>query len=339
MGAVSQHSTYLKFVNILINDGIKLLDESLAQMKRMHEYEQQIASTAWAQTDDEEKKQVLKDLKQCKDMAINYNKMGSDNIWMMTALTKLSSDVFTHPDMVNRVADMLNFFLEKLTGKKRKEYRVKDMAQDGHSFHPNLFPQTIAVLADLGAVDLEEDMRSIEARVMVAMAAVSQESCLEQDAPEEFLCLIMDTLMTDPVVLPSGKVVDRTSIAKHLLTSPTDPFNREPMTIGDVKPDENLKKRILEWTVEKKRSGGQISTGEYNMVMKEVEDENEADEQDMTELTTATDIQKHKVSEVFVARPAKAYGVKVLPRIRRDLKQLTSEALDDIRWFLTRMTS
>merc|ERR1719341_899853 len=43
---VSQHSTYLKFVNILINDGIKLLDESLAQMKRMREYEQQIASTA-----------------------------------------------------------------------------------------------------------------------------------------------------------------------------------------------------------------------------------------------------------------------------------------------------
>merc|ERR1712004_810889 len=300
--------------------------------------------------------------KQCKDMAINYNMLSSDNIWMMTALTKLSSDVFTHPDMVNRVADMLNFFLEKLTGKKRKEYRVKDMdavfckpksllrsltriyshlsasssfiraiAQDGHSFHPNLFPQTIAVLADLGAVDLEEDMRSMEARVMVAMAAVSQEACLEQDAPEEFLCLIMDTLMTDPVVLPSGKVVDRTSIAKHLLTNPTDPFNREPMTIGDVKPDENLKKRILEWTVEKKRSGGQISTGEYNMVMKEVEDENEADEQDMTELATATDIQTHKASEVPVARPAKAYGVKVLPRIRRDLKQLTSEALDDIK--------
>merc|ERR1712047_189576 len=97
-------------------------------------------------------------------------------------------------------------------------------------------------------------------------------------------------------VLPSGKVVDRTSIAKHLLTSPTDPFNREPMTIGDVKPDENLKKRILEWTEEKKRSGDQTTTGEYNMVMKDEEQEKEAAEQDTTELTTATDIQTHKVS-------------------------------------------
>merc|ERR1712130_1099711 len=143
---------------------------------------------------------------------------------------------------------------------------------------------------------------------MVAMKAVSQESFLAQDAPEEFLCLIMDTLMADPVVLPSGKVVDRTSIAKHLLTSPTDPFNREPMVIGDVKPDENLKKRILEWTEEKKRSGDQVMRGEHNMVMKDVEEDKEAaDKQDKTELATATDIQTHKGSEVSVEKPAKAY--------------------------------
>merc|ERR1712004_737259 len=98
-----------------------------------------------------------------------------------------------------------------------------------------------------------------------------------------------------------------------------------------VTPDENLKKRILEWTEEKKRSRDQIITGEHTMVMKEVEEEKEADEQDTTELTTATDIQTQKAAEVSVARPAKAYGVKVLPRIRRDLKQLTSEALDDIK--------
>merc|ERR1719323_1469133 len=168
-------------------------------------------------------------------------------------------------------------------------------------------------------------MRSIEARVMVAMAAVSQESCLAQDAPEEFLCLIMDTLMADPVVLPSGKVVDRTSIAKHLLTSSTDPYNREPMTIDDVKPDESLKKRILEWREEKKRSGDQR---EHNILMKDVEEGKEAEKQDETELATAPDIETHKAP---LEKPAKAYGVKVLPRIRRDLRQLTSEALDDIK--------
>lgn len=40
----------------------------------------------------------------------------------------------------------------------------------------------------------------------------------------------MDTLMTDPVILPSGNIMDRSIILRHLLNSPTDPFNRQPLT-------------------------------------------------------------------------------------------------------------
>ena len=40
----------------------------------------------------------------------------------------------------------------------------------------------------------------------------------------------MATLMTDPVKLPSGVVMDRSVIGRHLLNSQTDPFNRQPLT-------------------------------------------------------------------------------------------------------------
>lgn len=40
----------------------------------------------------------------------------------------------------------------------------------------------------------------------------------------------MDTLMADPVQLPSGIIMDRSIIARHLLNSQTDPFNRQPLT-------------------------------------------------------------------------------------------------------------
>jgi len=40
----------------------------------------------------------------------------------------------------------------------------------------------------------------------------------------------MDTLMKEPVELPSGNVVDRPIILRHLLNSQTDPFNRQPLT-------------------------------------------------------------------------------------------------------------
>lgn len=42
--------------------------------------------------------------------------------------------------------------------------------------------------------------------------------------------------MTDPVELPSGVIMDHAIIARHLLNSQTDPFNRQPLTEEELKP-------------------------------------------------------------------------------------------------------
>lgn len=43
--------------------------------------------------------------------------------------------------------------------------------------------------------------------------------------------------MEDPVLLPTSKLsVDRSTIRSHLLSDPTDPFNRSPLKIEDVIP-------------------------------------------------------------------------------------------------------
>lgn len=73
------------------------------------------------------------------------------------------------------------------------------------------------------------------------------------DAPDEFLDPIMSTLMTDPVILPSSHVtVDKTTIQRHLLSDQTDPFNRSPLTMDQVKTDEELKAKIKAWIQERK---------------------------------------------------------------------------------------
>lgn len=47
----------------------------------------------------------------------------------------------------------------------------------------------------------------------------------------------MDTLMDDPVILPSsGKIMDRQVIVRHLLNSQTDPFNRQPLNEDNLTP-------------------------------------------------------------------------------------------------------
>jgi len=63
---------------------------------------------------------------------------------------------------------------------------------------------------------------------------------------------LMDTLMADPVVLPSGMIMDRHIIVRHLLNSNEDPFNRQHLTLDMLKPASELKERIEAWKTQKR---------------------------------------------------------------------------------------
>ena len=56
------------------------------------------------------------------------------------------------------------------------------------------------------------------------------------DAPDDFRDPLMDTLINDPVQLPSGIIMDRSVITRHLLNSSTDPFNRQHLTEEQLVP-------------------------------------------------------------------------------------------------------
>ncbi len=65
------------------------------------------------------------------------------------------------------------------------------------------------------------------------------------DAPEEFFDPITTLLMDDPVLLPSSKtIIDRSTILTHLLSDPTDPFNRSSLTNGMLIECPELKQKI-----------------------------------------------------------------------------------------------
>ena len=51
---------------------------------------------------------------------------------------------------------------------------------------------------------------------------------------------LMDTVMLDPVELPSGTIMDRSVITRHLLNSKTDPFSRQKLTEDMLKPGDLL---------------------------------------------------------------------------------------------------
>ena len=66
----------------------------------------------------------------------------------------------------------------------------------------------------------------------------------QDDAPDEFYDAIMGHIMKDPVRLPSGNIVDKTTILQHLKNDTSDPFTRQEMTEEDLVYDEDLKVRI-----------------------------------------------------------------------------------------------
>jgi Kip1 ubiquitination-promoting complex protein 1 len=103
-----------------------------------------------------------------------------------------------------------------------------------------------------------EQLREALAMVLKHSEAYKDQQAEEADEagdiPDDFLDPIQCTLMRDPVTLPdSGVVLDRSTIKRHLLCDPSDPFSRASLTIEQVTPNKELKDRISLWKTDQDR--------------------------------------------------------------------------------------
>ncbi|XP_077511847.1 ubiquitination factor E4B isoform X2 [Amblyomma americanum] len=265
---------FVRFVNMLMNDTTFLLDESLESLKRLH----LAATTEWGSLPAAEqqgrRRQLALDERQCR----SYLTLARETVDTLHYLTAHVPEPFLRPELVDRLAAMLNSNLGQLCGPRCKDLKVAQPEKYGWEPRRLLdqltdvylhldYPQFLAAVA--------RDERSYRAQLFADAAARMRRACvkpqprLEQferlaarvaaaaeqarrqvdyaDAPDEFRDPLMDTLMEEPVVLPSGHVVDKATIVRHLLNSSTDPFNRQPLTEDMLRPDEELRQRITEW--------------------------------------------------------------------------------------------
>lgn len=106
------------------------------------------------------------------------------------------------------------------------------LARDERSFEKHLFEYAAEKIEKnniRSAIEVEKFRSLIQkAGEIYAMNQKNEDDFA--DAPDEFRDPLMDTLMTDPVLLPSGVIMDRSIITRHLLNSQTDPFNRQTLT-------------------------------------------------------------------------------------------------------------
>ncbi|XP_076074488.1 ubiquitin conjugation factor E4 A-like isoform X2 [Mytilus galloprovincialis] len=274
---------FLRFINLLINDAIFLLDEALDYMSQIKDKEQAKEQGEWTNMTPEQRQEAEMSLRQLSMIARYHNVMGNHTIHMLELLTREIKTIFCHNSMVDRISGMLNYFLVNLVGPKQRNFKVKDkdeyefkpqetvsdisqiylnleedvnfciaVVNDGRSYSDDLFPKAINVLKKIHKpASMLENMENLHLKNQKLRVQQKADEELFADPPEEFLDEIMGTLMKDPVILPSsGNIVDRSTIARHLLSDQNDPFNREALSLDMVIPHAELQEKIEAWKEE-----------------------------------------------------------------------------------------
>ncbi|KAJ8954086.1 hypothetical protein NQ318_004391 [Aromia moschata] len=255
-------------------------------MAKLKEMQQAQDNGEWANLSARERTQNISYMHHIGNLTRFDNILGRDTIATLEKLTSKITVVFTHSTMVDRIAAMLNYFLLNLVGPNKKNFKVKDskeyhfdpastvleickiyvnlkssdafclaISQDGRSYSPNLFALAEDVLVRIGGGTLIGELKEVADKVAEKAVEYKANEEAMMEAPEHFLDPIMSTLMTDPVILPSSRqTVDRTTIARHLLSDQTDPFNRSPLSMDQVIPNTELAEEITKWIQERKSS-------------------------------------------------------------------------------------
>ncbi|KAI0882637.1 ubiquitin conjugation factor E4 [Annulohypoxylon maeteangense] len=275
---------FVQFVNLLLNDATYLLDEALTKLVKIHDYQIQLHQSQQTGLSPEDVEKIRTDLESAEQQCQSWMQLVNDTMSMMKLFTTTLRDAFTMPEIVHRLAGMLNYNLESLTGDKRSNLKVEDakkyhfdakallsdfvdiyinlktkpafidaVAADGRSYKPKNFQKTSVLLKEkfFKSKEVVDDWDSLCAQVADAKKRLDQAELDLGEIPDEFEDPLMGELMTDPVILPSQNIVDRSTIVQQLLSNPLDPFTRNPMTINDVVPADDLRNRIKEWKAER----------------------------------------------------------------------------------------
>jgi len=278
---------FVQFVNMLVNDATFVLDESLSSFTKIHDLTQELSQASIMQDLSEEQRKEKQDLlEDHKGRAKSYMQLTRETMETLILFTETLADAFTMKEIVTRLADMLDYNLDIMVGPRRKNLKVDSpeeygfnpkqlladivsvytnlaakqtfvtaIARDGRSYKPANFDEATTLLST-GATKSPEELRvwrDLAAAVAAAKALEEQDEADFGDAPDEFMDPLIFDLMSDPVILPTSKtVIDRSTIRSHLLSDPTDPFNRQPLKIEDVVTDDALRTRIEEWKESKR---------------------------------------------------------------------------------------
>lgn len=222
--ATQNQDFFVQFVNLLLNDVTYVLDESFGAFKTIRTIQDELKHEGESM-DPTTRQQKEEHLTTTQRSARSYMQLTNETMAMLKLFTAALADSFTMPEIVQRLADMLNYNLDAMAGPKSSQLKVEGnvalmvekygfdpkvvlseiasiylnlmnkpnfitaIARDGRSYRPELFKQAADLLRQ-HKLTPEEDLRRWDRlRKQVQEAKEADEQAEEDlgEIPDDFL--------------------------------------------------------------------------------------------------------------------------------------------------------
>lgn len=292
--AKDEYDLYLQFIMRYLNDIIFMIDDCFENLKKIKKFEKEYNTPLFTNLPLNEQQELSANYESNKAYLKSIFSILRQYYGMIACLSESSKQFFVSEEIRDKFAANLNYSLEHLYGKnsilveiknmheikfdpqyllenialifinlEEKEEFLEAVVKDDRSFDIELFRKTLEVLEKHNIFGLGGELEKFE-KLIGKLEEKARQRAIEDnfineltDIPDEFMDPLMSEVMKDPVMLPGSKtVVDRITIMKHLLSDPTDPFNRQKLAKEDLIPQPELKKRIQDFFDQKRKERG-----------------------------------------------------------------------------------
>lgn len=150
---------FVRFVNLMINDVTYLMDESLSELIQIRTIQVEMEDqTTWNAQSQEHRRERESTLRGLERHASGYISLGRSTVELLKIFTAETKAPFMMPEIVDRLAAMLDYNLVALSGPKYQELHVRD--PEKYKFNPKvLLSDIIQVFLNLS--DQEEFIRAV----------------------------------------------------------------------------------------------------------------------------------------------------------------------------------
>jgi ubiquitin conjugation factor E4 B len=212
---------FVRFVNLMINDVTYLLDECLTDLAKIHELQTEMADTnTFSRQPLQYRREREGTLRSLERQTTIYTQLGSNTVALLKTFTAETKEPFMVPEIVDRLAAMLDYNLDALVGprcenlqvKNREKYKfnprellgdilqvylnlseqgefVKAVANDGRSYKKELFEKAASIATKRFLLKSDSDierLRLFVVKVEECKATMEAEDDLGE-VPDEFL--------------------------------------------------------------------------------------------------------------------------------------------------------